>query len=148
MSIMMKYPKILELGATPILDVFRSDVIVEEKIDGSLFRFGKTSEGTFFMGSKAVDLYEDNIPKMFAKACDFALSVRDSLPEGFVFFTEYLEKPKHNVLTYARVPENNLLLFDVWDGERLNFKIRGVWAKRLKMEEAPVLFFRKIDSAS
>ncbi|MBI4226283.1 hypothetical protein HY612_04185, partial [Candidatus Roizmanbacteria bacterium] len=136
----MKYPKILELGATPILDIFKHDVIVEEKVDGSLFRFGKTKKGEFFMGSKSVDIYEENIPKMFKKACDNVLSLKHKIPNGYIFFCEYLEKPKHNVLVYERIPKNNLMLFELWDGEKFNFTARDKWAKDFEIEASLVLF--------
>ncbi|OGK08519.1 hypothetical protein A2767_05475 [Candidatus Roizmanbacteria bacterium RIFCSPHIGHO2_01_FULL_35_10] len=142
----MRYPKILELGATPILDIFKYDVIVEEKVDGSLFRFGKTKKGEFFMGSKSVDIYEDNIPKMFEKACNYALKIKDKITNGFVFFCEYLEKPKHNVLVYGRIPKNNLMLFEVWDGEKFLFEIKEKWAKKFNIETSSVLFKGKIKS--
>lgn len=143
----MKYPKILELGSTPILDIFRNEVIIEEKVDGSLFRFGKTKDGDFLMGSKSVDIYEDNIPQMFKKACNYALRMKNKIPIGYVFFCEYLEKPKHNVLVYSRIPKNNLMLFEVWDGERFNFTAKDKWAKKFQIEASAVLFKGKIKLA-
>jgi len=142
----MRYPKILELGATPILDIFKHDVIVEEKVDGSLFRIGKTDKGDFFMGSKSVDIYEENIPKMFEKVCEYGLKIKDKVPNGFAFFCEYLEKPKHNVLVYERIPKNYLMLFEVWDGKRFSSKEKEKWAKKFNIEASPILFKGEIKS--
>lgn len=142
----MKYPKILSIGSTPILDIFNKPVVAEEKIDGSLFRFGKTETGEFYMGSKSVQIYADNIQKMFEKACRYALSLQDKIPDGYVFFCEYLQRPKHNVLKYDCVPENNLILFDFWNRERFSIEEREKWAKRLRIVNSRVMYEGKTDS--
>lgn len=52
---------------------------------------------------------------MFNLAVDYIQRVHTkigSLPNTY-FYCEYLEKPRHNVLSYARTPTNNLVLFDV-----------------------------------
>lgn len=114
----VKYPKIIaekylsEFDLTP-----KGFFYVEEKYDGSQFRFG-VEHGKRWFGSKSVtfsDMQPSN--KSFAKAVENANKGLDKIEldekKDYVFFGEYLEKPKHNTLTYDRVPLNNIVLFDI-----------------------------------
>jgi hypothetical protein len=40
----------------------------------------------------------------------------NKLRDGFLYRCEFLNKPKHNTLAYARIPAGNLVLFDVMIG--------------------------------
>lgn len=98
-------------------------VRVDEKIDGSQISFGKDG-GKLLIRSRSRYLDLDNPDKMFALAVEQIRRVESELTEGFTYLGEYLQKPKHNVLAYDRVPKGNIALFDVvmidgsvWDAE-------------------------------
>jgi hypothetical protein len=104
------FPKIFAIGTQYITDLFKEPVEVTEKVDGSQFVFGKVG-GKVCMRSKGAEIFPEAPQDMFKVAVDRVLNME--LPEGFVFYCEYLRQPKHNVLTYSRVPKNNLVLFGV-----------------------------------
>lgn len=104
------YPKIFSLGQQYVKDIFNDTVEITEKVDGSQFSFGVV-DGELLMKSKNKELFASNPEKMFSKATDYVLSISERLPEGVVFYCEYLQQPRHNVLNYGSVPKNNLALF-------------------------------------
>jgi hypothetical protein len=56
--------------------------------------------------------------KMFQLAVD---NLKDlMLPDGYVFRGEFLNKPKHNVLAYDRVPLRNIIIYDIEIGDGTN----------------------------
>jgi hypothetical protein len=64
------------------------------------------------MGSKSVAIYEDNYPAMFKEAVEYVKTLKLDLPKDTYFYCEYLQKEKHNILKYERIPKNHLVLFD------------------------------------
>ena len=118
-----KYCKILQLGDNAIKDIFEGSWVVEEKIDGSNFRFGIDKNNNRFFGSKEVNYSEERpVDKMFVNAVknaseclDLAVEkIREKYPDQEIeFFTEYLSSIQQNSLTYSTVPEKNLVLLDV-----------------------------------
>jgi hypothetical protein len=98
--------------------MFKGEVEVTEKIDGSQFVFGMDEEGKFVCRSKG-QLIDMEHPGMFALAVEQAKRIfSESIYTGcskLYFYTEFLMKPKHNKLCYHRVPLNNLYLFAVWN---------------------------------
>ena len=98
---------------------------IEEKVDGSQFRFGIDGTGNFMAGSKNVNYSSANQPdKSFKGICEEMEAKLKQLymngtfgflkPNDFVvFYAEYLRSPKHNALKYDRVPKGNLYLFDI-----------------------------------
>lgn len=83
--------------------------------------------------SKLLDL---NAPeKMFIPAIEYLQSVLPKLKEGWIYRGEYLNRPKHNVLTYGRIPTNYIMLFDVEipDGE-----LTRRYANRYELVQAAV----------
>ena len=106
------YPSIYSLGHKAIAELFNDPVIVQEKIDGSQFSCGRFGEELRFK-SKGAIIQETQPPKMFKRAVDYIISIKDRLHDGWTYRGEVLDKPKHNVLNYSRVPTNNIILFDV-----------------------------------
>lgn len=109
------YPKIFTIGSPYIPNLFKGGVEVTEKIDGSQFNFGVDSKKNLLLRSKGKDIYIEDPEKMFQKAIDYTVSIDKKIknqfsPETF-FYTEFLSKPKHNVLDYKRIPKNHLILF-------------------------------------
>jgi len=108
-QVITAFPKIFAIGTDYIRDIFCEEVEVTEKIDGSQFAFGRVN-GELYLRSKGAQLYTENPEKMFAEAIAYVGQIQDRLPEGMIFYAEYLKKPKHNTLKYERVPKNHLML--------------------------------------
>lgn len=110
-----KYTKVFRVGDRNVSDVLEGNVIVEEKLDGSQFRI-YIKNGVLQFGSHRVNYDETNIPdKLFNKAITEAEKVFDGVMGEWMIYAEYLKKPKHNTLSYERVPKHHLCVFDVWD---------------------------------
>lgn len=108
---MNAFPKIFALGTDYIQDIFLDEVEITEKIDGSQFGFG-VFKGELYVRSKGSNLFpKENTTKMFTEGVDYIISIQDRLPEGIMFYAEYLKNPKHNILTYDRIPKNHIILF-------------------------------------
>lgn len=112
------YPKIWQVGHRAVDGIFNSPVVVQEKVDGSQLSFGKIdgrlyvkSKGQMIVdGAKSVDGI--TVDGMFKRAVETLGSLFSDLPDDVIFRGEYLNKPKHNVLMYDRVPTNNIVVFD------------------------------------
>jgi|SRR5579859_842568 len=139
------YSTIFALGhkaVAPLLDV---EVIVEEKIDGSQFSFGKI-DGELQMRSKSCQVFME-MPGMFEAATTTCDLLMPDLPEGVIFRCEYLSKPHHNVLTYEREPKQNLIVYDIEDPAFGGFiipEMKRQWCKKFNLETVPLLFEGKI----
>jgi hypothetical protein len=135
-------PEIYALGQRFNSSIFEDLVQVEEKIDGSQFSFGKV-DGKLECRSKGQEIDQNN-PGMFKLAVESAQFIEREcdLPEGVIFQCEFLAKPKHNILAYARVPKLNLVLFDVrWaDGSYVNRDAREQWAHDFGIEPVKVFY--------
>jgi len=68
--------------------------------------------GEIVCKSKSKSQYPDT-DDLFKKAVEQVLKRKDLLHEGWTYRCEYLQKPKHNTLAYARVPKDHLIGFDV-----------------------------------
>lgn len=175
MSSWGSYPSIFNFGHKAIKELLEREVNVEEKVDGSQFSFGLV-EPNFDEEGKAVDpvwnvfdhkqwslkvrskgaiMHVDAPPAMFKKACETVkrlaegaqLGGENSLHPGWTYRGEVLDKPKHNSLTYDRIPTGNIILFDVntEDQEYLNYEDKVKEAARLGLECVPRLFTGKIE---
>lgn len=139
------YPKIYNLGHSALEELFRDPVIVEEKIDGSQFSFGKFLEedGKEFLRfrSKGAQLNEVAPERMFEKAIEVVKEIRPLLTLGFTYRAEYLAKPKHNTLAYDRIPEKHLILFDINPSEEryLSYDEKKHEANKLGLEIVPLI---------
>lgn len=143
---MKSIPKIYTLGTRFNADIFDGPIVIEEKIDGSQFSFGAVHQDCglrLVCRSKSADIDLTN-PGMFAAAVETAKRLFGDmkLPPGWVFQCEYLAKPKHNVLTYARVPKNHLVLFDVRmaTGDYCGRAAKEEWALQLDLELVPAFY--------
>jgi hypothetical protein len=111
------YPKIYNLGHRAIRDIFKEPVVVQEKVDGSQISFMKKDDATY-VRSKGAMLYFENPEKMFSKAMEAIFQTAHELVPGWIYRGEYLQKPKHNVLQYDRVPLNHIILYDIQVGDQ------------------------------
>jgi hypothetical protein len=135
------YPKVYNLGHRGVQDLFKDPVSVEEKVDGSQFSFG-IIDGELSCKSHHQQINMDEPPKMFKKAIETVRNLEPRLYLGWIYRCEYLEKPKHNVLCYDRVPDQNLVIFDIEKGESdfLTVEQRNIEASRLGLEAVEVFF--------
>jgi hypothetical protein len=141
------YPSIFNLGHKAIKTLFDTEVLIEEKVDGSQFSFGKR-DGVLFMRSKGAVLYEPVTDKLFRAAAEYVVSIKDKLNEGWTYRGEVLCRPRHNALEYERTPQNNVIIFDIDRGDQdyLTSVEKYVEAGRLGFEVVPVLYEGKIDN--
>jgi hypothetical protein len=138
------YGSIYALGHRAIAEIFNEEVLVEEKIDGSLFAFG-VLDGELRFRSKGQQLFVDSngvcSQKMFQKAVDTAMRLKPFLRPGWVYYGEFLQKPKHNTLAYTRIPKDNIILFDISDRNEnfLPYDEKRHEALSLGLECAPLI---------
>lgn len=110
---MKKYQKIYTLGHRATRGILDGPVVVQEKVDGSNFGFGRTLDGRLFAMSRTMDLSFANPDGMFRPALEYVQRIERLIEPGAIFRCEFLSKPKHNVLCYDRAPKNGLVLFDI-----------------------------------
>ena len=148
MSSIHAFPKIFTIGQDYIADIFKDEVEVTEKVDGSQWAWGRVG-GEFHMRSKGKEQFAGAVDKMFEEAAEYVQSL--DLPDDTVFYGEYLRKPKHNTLCYQRVPQNHIALFGV-------STIGGTFvsehaelariAAGIGLEAVPLLYRGRVDSAA
>lgn len=138
---MSSYPKILNLGHRYLENLFKNPVLIEEKVDGSQFSFGKKNDKVFYR-SKGRELFQPVEDKLFSAACNYVDSIADKLPDGCTFRGEVLRAPKHNTITYSRVPQNNIVIFDCDEGIEAYapYLLKKLRAEQIGLETVPKLF--------
>lgn len=136
---MRSYPTVLALGHRFIQDILLGETIAEEKVDGSQISFG-VLDGVLLMRSHGAELILD-VPGMFDVAVEQIGLLESLLLPDHIYRGEYLKKPKHNVLSYARTPEKNVVIFDIEDPDGNPFDHTSKWkeAKRIGLETVPLL---------
>lgn len=130
------------MGHKAIADLLKQPVIVEEKVDGSQLSFRKTTEGELQMRSKGAVLNVVAPEGMFARAVESIQSRLDKLRPGITYRGEYLNAPHHNALTYNRVPNGHVILFDISPSDEayLTPEEKALLASEIDLECVPVLF--------
>ena len=141
------YPKIYAIGHKAISGIFDDEVTIEEKVDGSQFSFG-IFDGELQCRSKGKQLILDAPEKMFGIAVATAKEWIGDLNDGWTYRCEYLQKPKHNTLSYQRVPEHNLILFDISTGleEYMSYEEKREVADYMGLDCVPLLFRGKVEN--
>lgn len=159
MSSWHSYPSIYNLGHRYVADLLLDPVNVEEKVDGSQFSFGvfdvplipgddrSDVEQFIRCRSKGSEINIIAPEGMFKKAVDWVLENRAKLTVGWTYRGEYLCKPKHNALAYDRVPQNNIIIFDINTGEEeyLPYDEKAREAARIGLDVVPQIFYGKIE---
>jgi len=138
------YPHIYNLGHRYLNDLLNESVLIEEKVDGSQFSFGRF-DGELRCRSKGAQLNIIAPEKMFAQVVENVNKL--DLHNGWTYRGELLNKPKHGVLAYDRIPNLNVIIFDINTGEEayLNYADKYVEASRLGLEIVPLLHNGKVD---
>jgi len=141
------YPKVYALGHRAIEQLLLDPVLIEEKVDGSQFSFG-VFDGEVKCRSKGQQLVLDAPEILFAKAVESVLELAPMLRDGWTYRAEYLQKPKHNTICYARVPERHLILFDINSGQEsyLTQEEKREEANRLGLEVVRPFFAGALSS--
>lgn len=144
------YPKVYAVGHAAIQDLFKGNVVVQEKVDGSQISFGQFGdELKIRSGNRVFDQYPDS---MFAKALEEIeyIAKLKGLHNRWTYRGEYLRKPKHNTLKYDRVPTHNIIIFDISVGDN-EFLYRGKVmeeCQRLGLEYVPTFYTGLVSSPS
>jgi hypothetical protein len=149
MSRLHSYSSIYALGHKALAQLLSSPVVVQEKIDGSQFSWGVDAEtGELLCRSKGAEINLDAPEKMFTQAVSAIRDIQSLLMPGAVYRAEYLSKPKHNVLSYSRMPQSGLVLFDVDEGDQVYQSPAAVAriAEMLGLEPVFTFFGGRVDS--
>jgi hypothetical protein len=136
------YGKIYHIGHRYLTNLLVGNVVVDEKMDGSQFSAMRIDD-QIFLRSHGATIYPETAPKLFKDAVDYIMSIRWELNNGWIYRGEVLCKPRHNTLTYDRVPRHNLIIFDIETakGEHyLDPVAREHEAARLDLETVPVIY--------
>lgn len=141
------YPSSFALGHKALGKLLSGPVLIEEKIDGSQFSFGLFEEG-LKIRSKGKEIFLEAPEKMFNKAIETVLELKDKLTLGWTYRAEYLQSPKHNCLAYDRHPNKHVIIFDINDGHEsyLSYQDKFLEAERLGLECVPKLFEGELTS--
>lgn len=147
MSGLSSYGKVYAIGHSAVALLFKNPVTVEEKIDGSQISFRRLESGELQIKSRTKMLEIGAPEKMFTKAVE-VISGLDLIP-GWIYRGEYLRMPKHNTLSYDRVPKNNIIIFDIDTGleSYLEEPARKIEADRIGLEVVPVITRGEISTA-
>lgn len=140
MSSWHSYSKIYALGHPGTARIFSGPVTVEEKVDGSQLSFG-IFDGQIRIKSKNRE-FDIHAPHgMFEEAAEAVQKLAPKLHNNWTYRGEYLRKPKHNHLTYARIPINHIAIFDIGIGNNiyLPYKEKFEEATRIGLETVPRL---------
>ena len=143
------YGKILAIGNEYIQDIFKGDVELTEKIDGSFIAMGCTKDNQVVMRSKGKELFYEDHEGMFDIFVNFVMEHEEWLlaHPGMYFYGEFLSKSKHNALAYDHVPRNNIMLFGVYEegvGYYKTYKELKHWANALDLDPVPLLYYGEI----
>ena len=135
------YPSVYAIGHKAIEGLFSGPVVVEEKVDGSQLSFG-IIDGELQCRSKGKNLILDAPEKMFIKAIETARDLAPTLTPGWTYRCEFLGKPKHNTLAYARTPVKHLIVYDVNTGQEsyLTPGEKQDEVRRIGLEYVPCFF--------
>ena len=140
------FPKGWALGHSALKELFWDEVHIEEKVDGSQFSFGRFGD-ELKCRSKGQEIYLDGYEGMFAPAVEAVKNRFYLLKDGWTYRAEFLAKPKHNILAYARIPKDTLIIFDINKGQEdyLSFAEKQAEADHIELECVPLLSDTKID---
>ena len=141
------YGKIYNLGHKEITNLFKDPVEITEKCDGSQFSMG-VFNGELKCRSHEKTIQLEQPPKMFQKAIETIKELEPLLNPNWTYRAEFLAKPKHNTICYDRVPQKNLIIFNIDKGmeDYLSYEEMQKEAERLGLECVPLLAYDKIDS--
>jgi len=138
-----QYGKIINLGNPGTDNAFVGEVIIQEKLDGSMMAFGVNENGELTIRSKG-KIITDQCDNLFIEGWEYVKSIEEKIKrygKDVYFYAEYMKKPKHNVLKYNGVPKNHLMLFDcINNGKFADRTTLEFIAKDLDIDVVPQLY--------
>ena len=136
------YPKILPLVGKYFDLIAGVEVEVTEKVDGSMFAFGKDHEGNLHFRSKGAIIEASAPQDLFKPAIEYVITIQHELPNGVVYYGETLKSNRHNTLNYNSIPKNHIALFGMFDFDRTagnSWEVLKEEAARLNLDVVPLL---------
>lgn len=135
------YNKVLALGHRHIETILIGNNHAEEKVDGSTYNFGIDKDLKLWVRSHSAVIHPEYITTMFKEATEYVVSIQDKLIPGYMYHGEMLNKPKHNVLSYSRIPTNYTIIFDIEDenGNPFDYETKSRMAAELGFETVQLL---------
>lgn len=136
------YSKIYNLGHKALATLLNGPVVVEEKVDGSQFSFGRRGDVLHFR-SRGATIYPETAQKLFKSAVEYIESIKYLLADGWTYRGEVLYAPRHNTLTYGRVPKHNIVIFDIEQSGGQYFcppEEKAARASDLDLETVPMFY--------
>ena len=137
------YGKVINLGNPMTENALIGEVIVQEKLDGSQFRWGVNEDGILVIGSRKKDITDDP-DGLFISGWDYLRSIEETIlkyPKNTYFFGEYMKTAQHNTLKYDAIPTNHIMLFDcIKDGKYVDKQTLEFIAKDLNIDVVPELY--------
>ena len=134
------YPKVWALGHRALSSLLDGYIVVEEKCDGSQESFW-VEDGHIHCRShhQELDVSDPKACGMFSASVEKILLAHATagLNPNYVYRGEYLRGPSHNAIKYARVPLNNIVLFDI---QKQNEEEAYLFHEDLKVEAARLGF--------
>ncbi|KAL9650473.1 hypothetical protein ABK040_004695 [Willaertia magna] len=132
----------LKNGSTSTLFEWKegiTNVIVQEKIDGSQFSFSIDSSFNFISKSSGT---QNPTGKLFNAAINSLQEIKHLLKPYYTYRAESMCVKTQNRINYSRLPKRFIVLFDIQDenGNYLNVKQLIEEANRLDLEFAKVLY--------
>ena len=145
-KVIRSYGKIYAVGHRAVHKIFTAPVLAEEKVDGSQFSMG-VRNGELFCRSRNMQLDTANPEGLFKEAVETAKAVASHMVDGWTYRGEYLKKPRHNSLIYARTPIRHIVLFDVDKGNQdyVSWEEKEDIAVSLGLEVIPRLWEGRIE---
>lgn len=134
------YPKIWNVGHPETARLFDGKVTIQEKVDGSQFSFMKDEDGVVYYRSKGSARFAGE-GGLFASAINEVEDMKDLLNPGWVYRCETLCRPKHNCLTYGRIPNKSIVLYDVQTGDSTFMLSSEIEAEALRLGVDPIRTF-------
>lgn len=145
------YPSLHTVGHKYVSSIFQDEVLVESKTDGSQFNFG-VFNGVVKCRSKSVDINIDHPNQMFSLAVTIVkrLAEEGVLHDGWTYRGEYLQRARHNVLTYNRWPKNHVMIYDINTGPEtyLSYDEKKAECDRIGFECTQRLFEGKVEDVN
>lgn len=141
MTKLRSYSSPFNFGHKALQELFLDPVIVQEKIDGSQISFGIGVDGLSARSRNQELFVSEDDTSMFNLGIATIVSLKDKLEPGFIYRGEYLRKPKQNTLVYDRVPDGNIILYDIDRGDQDYMNPAELFqeAQRLGLEVTPML---------
>lgn len=135
------FSSVIALGHRMSQNIMDGNITVEEKVDGSQISFSVIN-GELFIRSKGQMLILDEPEGMFKMGVENIKTIKDLLVPNWIYRGEYLNKPKHNTLCYNRIPEKNIIIYDIDTLNQcyLDYEAKSKEAKRLGLEVVPLFY--------